>query len=62
MTLLTSLNMNRRGGHSRVVENVNDLPDLLAESLRANDLLLTLGAGNIGQTAAGLPRRPGGKA
>jgi UDP-N-acetylmuramate--alanine ligase len=43
------------------VENVHELPTLLADTLRANDLLLTLGAGNIGQVAAGLAQRLGGK-
>jgi UDP-N-acetylmuramate--alanine ligase len=50
-----------RGGNPVFVENVNDLPTLLADTLRANDLLLTLGAGNIGQVAAGLARRLGEK-
>lgn len=50
-----------RGGNPVFVENVNDLPGLLADTLRANDVLLTLGAGNIGQVAATLPQRLGGK-
>ena len=50
-----------RGGNPVFVENVSDLPTLLADSLRANDLLLTLGAGNIGQVAAGLAQRLGEK-
>jgi UDP-N-acetylmuramate--alanine ligase len=50
-----------RGGNPVFVENVHDLPTLLADTLRANDLLLTLGAGNIGQVAAGLVQRPGEK-
>ncbi len=50
-----------RGGNPVFVENVNDLPALLADTLRANDVLLTLGAGNIGQIAATLPQRLGGK-
>jgi UDP-N-acetylmuramate--alanine ligase len=50
-----------RGGNPVFVENVNDLPALLADTLRANDLLLTLGAGNIGQVAAGLAQRLGEK-
>ncbi len=50
-----------RGGNPVFVENVNDLPALLTDSLRANDLLLTLGAGNIGQVAAGLTQRLGEK-
>jgi len=50
-----------RGGNPVFVENVNDLPMLLADTLRANDLLLTLGAGNIGQVAAGLAQRLGEK-
>ena len=48
-----------RGGNPVFVENVNELPALLAGTLRANDLLLTLGAGNIGQVAAGLAQPPG---
>jgi UDP-N-acetylmuramate--alanine ligase len=36
------------------VEQVTELPALLKNLLRPNDLLLTLGAGNIGQVAAGL--------
>ena len=50
-----------RGGNPIFVENVHDLPRLLGEQLRANDLLLTLGAGNIGQVAAGLPQSLEGK-
>ena len=50
-----------RGGNPVFVENVYDLPALLADTLRANDLLLTLGAGNIGQVAAGLPQNLGGR-
>ncbi len=37
------------------VEDVTQLPQVLQDILRANDVLLTLGAGNIGQVAAGLP-------
>jgi len=50
-----------RGGNPVFVENVQDLPALLADQLKANDLLLTLGAGNIGQVAATLAQRLGGK-
>ena len=50
-----------RGGNPVFVENVNELPALLADTLRANDLLLTLGAGNIGQVAAGFAQRLGEK-
>jgi UDP-N-acetylmuramate--alanine ligase len=50
-----------RGGNPVFVENVQDLPALLAEALRANDILLTLGAGNIGQVAASRPQRLGEK-
>lgn len=39
------------------VADVQALPDMLRDVLRANDVLLTLGAGNIGQVAAGLPKR-----
>lgn len=38
------------------VENIETLPDVLATVLRANDLLLTMGAGSIGQVAATLPQ------
>lgn len=38
------------------VEHVETLPDVLATVLRANDLLLTMGAGSIGQVAATLPQ------
>jgi UDP-N-acetylmuramate--alanine ligase len=37
------------------VEHIETLPDVLATVLRANDLLLTMGAGSIGQMAATLP-------
>ena len=50
-----------RGGNPVFVENVHELPTLLADTLQANDLLLTLGAGNIGQVAAGLAQRLGEK-
>ena len=46
-----------RGGNPVFVENVQDLPTVLVETLKANDVLLTLGAGNIGQVAATLPQR-----
>jgi UDP-N-acetylmuramate--alanine ligase len=36
------------------LERVTELPALLKNLLRPNDLVLTLGAGNIGQVAAGL--------
>lgn len=48
-----------RGGNPVFVEDVNELPALLKDSLRANDLLLTLGAGNIGQVAMTLTQRLG---
>lgn len=38
------------------VEDIETLPDVLATVLRANDLLLTMGAGSIGQVAATLPQ------
>ena len=37
------------------VENVQALPEVLRDIVRANDLVLTLGAGNIGHVAASLP-------
>jgi UDP-N-acetylmuramate--alanine ligase len=51
----------RRGGHSTFVENVQYLPQQLAGILRPNDLVLSLGAGNIGQVAATLRQRLGEK-
>lgn len=44
-----------RGRHPVFVENLADLPRILAPVVRANDLVLTLGAGNIGQAALALP-------
>jgi UDP-N-acetylmuramate--alanine ligase len=38
------------------VENIDTLPDVLSKVLRPNDLLLTMGAGSIGQIAAVLPQ------
>ncbi len=38
------------------VDDVAALPPVLREILRANDVLLTMGAGSIGQVAAGLPQ------
>lgn len=38
------------------VEDLDALPRVLSEVLRANDLLLTMGAGSIGQVAATLPQ------
>ena len=35
------------GEHTRYVAALDDLPDLLAEELRAGDVLMTLGAGSI---------------
>ena len=50
-----------RGGNPVFIENVLELPTLLNDTLRANDLLLTLGAGNIGHVAVGLAQRLGGR-
>jgi UDP-N-acetylmuramate--alanine ligase len=36
------------------VESVNDLPSALIDTLRDGDVLLTMGAGSIGGTAAKL--------
>ncbi len=45
-----------RGGANPVfVEQMSELPDMLRKVLRANDLLLTLGAGNLHQMAVGFP-------
>ncbi|MFV1996515.1 MAG: UDP-N-acetylmuramate--L-alanine ligase [Acidiferrobacterales bacterium] len=42
------------------VEGVDDLPAVLGNMLKDGDLLLTLGAGNIGQVAATLPQQLAG--
>ncbi len=44
-----------RGGNPIFLEKVDALPAVLREVLAPGDLLLTLGAGNIGQIAANLP-------
>ena len=38
------------------VDDISTLPDVLPDVLRPDDVLLTLGAGNIGQIAAALPQ------
>jgi UDP-N-acetylmuramate--alanine ligase len=38
------------------LEDVNTLPQALADVLRGNDVLLTMGAGSIGSVAAALPQ------
>ena len=48
-----------RGAQPIFVEKVEELPLRLKDILRPNDLLLTLGAGNIGQVAAGLAQTLG---
>ncbi len=45
-----------RGRHPVFVENIADLPRILAPVVAPNDLVLTLGAGNIGQAALALPQ------
>ena len=45
-----------RGGHPVFIENIHEFPETIKDSLRPNDLVLTLGAGNIGQIAARLPQ------
>ena len=45
-----------RGGHPIFIENIHEFPEMIKDSLRPNDLVLTLGAGNIGQIAARLPQ------
>jgi UDP-N-acetylmuramate--alanine ligase len=42
------------------VESVADLPDFLSPILEPGDVVLTLGAGSIGQVAAELPQRLAG--
>lgn len=44
-----------RGRHPVFVENLADLPKILAPVVASNDLVLTLGAGNIGHAALTLP-------
>ncbi|MHB8254677.1 MAG: UDP-N-acetylmuramate--L-alanine ligase [Acidiferrobacter sp.] len=44
-----------RGRHPVFVEHLADLPKILAQVVASNDLILTLGAGNIGHAALGLP-------
>jgi UDP-N-acetylmuramate--alanine ligase len=39
------------------VENLDDLPKILAGIVRPNDVVLTLGAGNVGRIAAQLPQQ-----
>lgn len=45
----------RGRGNPIFLDDVTQLPQMLKDILRPNDLLLTLGAGNIGQIAASLP-------
>jgi UDP-N-acetylmuramate--alanine ligase len=45
-----------RGANPVFVEDVQQLPQQLRSILRANDVLLTLGAGSIGAVAAQLPK------
>lgn len=46
-----------RGGVDPVfVENLDELPKILANVVKANDVILTMGAGNIGQLATSLPQ------
>ncbi len=49
-----------RGGHPVFIENIHEFPEMIKDSLRPNDLVLTLGAGSIGQAAARLPQVLGG--
>jgi len=49
-------NIRARGKTTPVfVENVHELPSVLADLVQVNDVVLTLGAGNIGQVATTLP-------
>ncbi len=45
-----------RGAHPIFVDDVQQLPQQLRSVLRANDVLITLGAGSIGAVAAQLPK------
>ena len=38
------------------IEELSELPTLLAQIMRADDVVLTLGAGSIGAAAQGLPQ------
>jgi len=46
-----------RGGNPVFVEKVQELPSEIGGVIQPNDLVLTLGAGNIGQVASSLPAR-----
>jgi len=49
-------NIRARGKTTPVfIEDVQDLANVLADLVQVNDVVLTLGAGNIGQVAASLP-------
>lgn len=52
----------RGTGHPVFVEELSELPGILQSMLQPNDLLLTLGAGDIGQMAAALPQHLAGAA
>jgi len=39
------------------IEDMEELPETLGSIVQANDIVLTMGAGNIGQVAADLPRK-----
>lgn len=50
-------NIRARGKTTPVfVEEVGDLPGVLSDLVRVNDIVITLGAGNIGQLATELPQ------
>ncbi len=46
--------------HPVFIANVDELAQVLPAVLQPGDVLLTLGAGNIGAVAAELPKRLGG--
>jgi len=51
-------NIRARGKTTPVfVEDVNNVPEVLKDLLRPNDIVITLGAGNIGALAATLPEK-----
>lgn len=49
-------NIRARGKTSPIfIDDINTLPEVLGDIIQVNDVVLTLGAGNIGQLAASLP-------
>ncbi|WP_455200319.1 glutamate ligase domain-containing protein, partial [Kaarinaea lacus] len=56
-----SRSIRARGGVDPIfVEDVNDLPNVLSGIVQDRDIVLTAGAGNIGNVALSLPKRLSG--